>query len=83
MGKNSGMIRKLDELGRIVIPMEIRMQLEWKIKDPIEIAVCGKKITLQKHEQECIFCSNSKELKNYKGRLICHKCIKSVKKIEV
>jgi len=85
MGKNIGMIRKLDELGRIVIPMEIRTQLGWKIRDALEIAVQGRKITLQKHEEECIFCSNnkSKELINHKGRLICCKCINSVKNIEI
>jgi len=72
--KSTGIVRNVDELGRVVIPIEIRKQLKIAEKDPIEIYVDGSNIILKKHEPNCIFCGNSKKLKDYKGKLICDKC---------
>lgn len=73
--KATGIVRKVDELGRIVIPIELRNKLNIAIKDPIEIFVEGSSIVLKKYEPNCIFCGSSKELTSYKDKLICSKCL--------
>ena len=70
--------RKIDELGRVVIPIEIRNKLNISEKDPIEIYVENEKILLRKYEPSCIFCGNTKEIVNYKSKLVCQKCIKKI-----
>ena len=77
--KSTGVIRRVDELGRIVIPKEIRNKLEIEEKDPIEIYVEGNSIVLKKVESNCIFCLNTKDLIEYKGKLICRKCLNNLK----
>lgn len=79
--KSTGIIRKLDELGRIVIPKEIRKNLEIEEKDQIEIFTDGSAIVLKKYEPGCIICNNSKELTYYKDKLICNKCINALYQI--
>ena len=73
--KSTGMIRRVDELGRVVIPKEIRNKLDIQEKDPIEIYVDGDCIILKKFESNCVFCGNTKDLIEYKEKLICKKCI--------
>jgi transcriptional pleiotropic regulator of transition state genes len=73
--KATGIVRKVDELGRIVIPIELRNKLDIAIKDPIEIFVEGSSIILKKYEPNCVFCGNSKELTSYKDKLVCSKCL--------
>lgn len=73
--KSTGMIRRVDELGRVVIPKEIRKKLSIEEKDPIEIYVDGHSIILKKVEENCIFCGKNKDLINYKDKLICKKCL--------
>lgn len=73
--KSTGIIRKVDELGRIVIPMELRNKLNISVKDPIEIYVDGSSIVLKKFEPNCIFCGSSKSLVTYKDKLVCNKCL--------
>lgn len=81
--KATGIVRKVDELGRVVIPIELRNKLDIKVKDPIEIFVDGSSIVLKKYEPNCIFCGNSKELINYNEKLICEKCAEKIgKKVE-
>ena len=72
--KSTGIIRRVDELGRVVIPMEIRNQFNIVEKDPIEISVEGSCIVLKKYEPNCIFCGNTKNLVEYKDKLVCDKC---------
>ena len=74
--KSTGIIRKVDELGRVVIPIELRNTLKIAEKDPIEIFVDGSSIILKKYEPNCVFCGNSKKLVSYKDKLICEKCAK-------
>lgn len=76
--KSTGIIRKVDELGRVVIPIELRNTLKIAEKDPIEIFVDGTSIVLKKHESTCVFCGNSKKLVEYKNKLICEKCAKQI-----
>ena len=78
MEKSIGIVRNLDELGRIVLPMELRNKLGIKEKDPIEIFTKGSSIILQKYEQSCIFCGSSKDLMEYKEKLICEDCIRKI-----
>lgn len=77
--KSTGMIRRVDELGRIVIPKEIRNKLEIYEKDPIEIYVDGHSIVLKKFEENCIFCGATKNLVTYKNKLLCAKCLENLK----
>ncbi|MCI8641326.1 MAG: AbrB/MazE/SpoVT family DNA-binding domain-containing protein [Clostridia bacterium] len=72
--KATGIIRRVDELGRVVIPIEIRNQFNIVEKDPIEIYVDGSSIVLKKFEPNCIFCGSTKNLIEFKGKLICEKC---------
>ena len=73
--KATGVVRKIDELGIIVIPIEIRE------KDPMEIFVEGSNIVLKKFETNCIFCGSSKKLVEYKDKLICSKCAKKLSEL--
>ena len=76
--KSTGIIRRMDELGRVVIPIEIRNQFNIAEKDPIEIYVDGSSIVLKKFESNCVFCGNTKNLLTYKDKLICDKCSKKI-----
>ena len=78
--KSTGIIRKVDELGRVVIPIELRNKFDISEKDPIEIYVDGSSIVLKKYEPNCIFCGNSKNLVNYNDKLVCEKCIDKLQK---
>ena len=80
--KSTGIIRKVDELGRVVIPIELRNQFHIAEKDPIEIFVDGSTIILKKYEKSCLFCGNTKKLTTYKDNLICTKCLKQLKKLD-
>lgn len=81
--KSTGIVRKLDELGRVVIPKEIRNKLDIEEKDPIEIYLDGTSIVLKKFETGCIFCNNPKELISYKDKLICKKCLSKISDLNV
>lgn len=76
--KSTGIVRRVDELGRIVIPIELRNNLKIAEKDPLEIFVDGSSIVLKKHEDNCIFCGGTKDLVSYKDKLICNKCANKV-----
>lgn len=80
--KSTGIIRRVDELGRVVIPIELRNKFGIAEKDPIEIYVEGSTIVLKKYEPNCIFCGNSKNLSEYKGKLVCDKCLKQISEIK-
>ena len=80
--KSTGIIRRVDELGRVVIPMEIRNQFNIVEKDPIEIYVEGSCIVLKKYEPNCIFCGNTKNLVEYKDKLVCDKCTRLLNSLQ-
>ncbi len=79
--KSTGIIRKIDELGRFVIPMEMRNKLDISSNDPLEIYVEGTTIMLRKYEPDCIFCGSSKDVTPYKGKNVCAKCLSEMKKL--
>lgn len=76
--KATGIVRKVDELGRIVLPIELRRTLDIEIKDPIEIYVDGDYILLKKYEPACIFCGNVKGVKRIHDKNVCDDCIKGM-----
>jgi len=77
--KATGIVRKVDELGRVVLPIELRRTLDIEEKDPIEIFVDENMIILKKYEPECIFCSNAGDVIVYKGKNICKQCMAELK----
>lgn len=76
--KSTGIVRKVDELGRVVIPIELRRTLGIDEKDALEIYTDNEKIVLRKYEPACIFCSNTENVQNYKGKLVCTDCVKKM-----
>ena len=80
--KATGVVRKVDELGRIVVPIEIRNQFNIKEKDPIEIFVDDNSIVLRKFEQSCVFCGKTENLAKYKGKYICKNCSKKISNLQ-
>lgn len=77
--KLSGIVRKLDPLGRIVIPSEIRKVLGINEGDSLEIAKSDNEIVLRKYRKGCIFCGSEEGILEFKGILICEKCKQSLK----
>ncbi|RBP62082.1 transcriptional pleiotropic regulator of transition state genes [Alkalibaculum bacchi] len=78
--KSTGIVRKVDELGRIVIPIELRRTLDIDIKDSLEIYVDGNFVLLKKYEPACIFCGNAKDITNFKSKNICPDCLEQLQK---
>lgn len=73
--KSTGIVRKVDELGRIVIPIELRRTLYIEEKDALEIYVDGEHIILKKYAPACIFCDDARDVVVYKGKNICKSCL--------
>lgn len=78
--KSTGIVRKVDELGRIVLPSELRKVLNINIKDPLEIYVSGDSIILKKYIPACIFCDSADDVKKFKGKNICKTCLEQMQK---
>lgn len=76
--KSTGIVRKVDELGRIVLPIELRRTLGIDVKDALEIFVDGNQIVLNKYEPACIFCNSANDIINFKGKNICRECLKQL-----
>jgi len=80
--KSTGIVRRVDELGRIVIPIELRRTLDIEIKDALEIYVDRDQIILKKYEPACIFCGNARDISNFRGKNICKECQEALSKGE-
>lgn len=78
--KSTGIVRKVDELGRVVIPIELRRNLDINVKDALEIFVDGEQIILKKYAPACIFCGQAKDVTSYKGKNICPACLEELKR---
>mgnify|MGYP000983442623 FL=1 len=76
--KSTGIVRKVDELGRIVLPIELRRTLDIAEKDSLEIYMDGPSIVLRKYQPACIFCDDAKDVIMFHGKNICPKCIKAL-----
>ena len=77
--KSTGMVRRIDELGRIVLPKELRETFNIVERDALEIYTEGNSIVLKKYEPACICCGDAREVIVFKGRNICQKCLKELK----
>ena len=80
--KSTGVVRKVDVLGRIVLPIELRRTLNIDIKDGLEIYTEEDLIILRRYQPLCSFCGNSTELVPIKSVLICSKCVEEVKQFK-
>lgn len=79
--KSTGIARKIDELGRIVLPIELRRTLDLAEKDTLEIYVDGNQIMLKKYQPACLFCDGTDGLLNYKEKKVCAKCLRMLAEI--
>lgn len=73
--KSTGIVRKVDELGRIVLPIELRRTLDIDERDALEIYVDGNAVVLRKYQPSCIFCNDAEDVITYRGKNVCRKCI--------
>ncbi len=76
--KSTGIVRKVDELGRIVLPIELRRTLDIAERDSLEIYVDGDSVILKKYHPACIFCGDSKDIVPFKGKNVCSSCMKEL-----
>jgi transcriptional pleiotropic regulator of transition state genes len=79
--KATGIVRKVDELGRVVLPVELRKTFDIKKEDPLEIYVDGDCIVLKKYEPACIFCGNAKNVKRIHEKIVCESCLEEMKSL--
>ena len=79
--KSTGLVRKVADLGRIVLPIEMRRTLDIEEKDALEIYVEGSSVILKKYKPSCIFCDTTKDIVVFKGKNICPKCLKELKEL--
>jgi transcriptional pleiotropic regulator of transition state genes len=79
--KTTGIIRQLDTLGRIVLPIELRRTIGIGPKDMIEIFVEGSSVILRKYEPDCLFCGGSRDITPYKDKMICARCLKELRQL--
>lgn len=77
--KSTGIVRKIDNLGRVVLPIELRRTFDIDREDPVEIFVDDNYILLKKYQPACIFCNDAKDVVNFKGKNICQHCLAEMK----
>lgn len=80
--KSTGIVRKVDELGRIVLPIELRRTLDIAEKDCLEIYMDGPSIVLKKYQPACVFCDETKDIVVFHGKNVCTKCISALQSAE-
>ncbi len=76
----TGIVRRVDDLGRIVIPMELRRTLGINVKDPISISVEGDRIVLEKYRDACVICAGQDGITRVQGKAVCEHCVGEIKK---
>lgn len=77
--KSTGIVRKIDNLGRVVLPIELRRVFDIDREDPVEIFVDDNYIMLKKYQPACIFCGDAKDVIDYKGKKVCELCLAEIK----
>ena len=80
--KSTGIVRKVDELGRIVLPIELRRTRDIEEKDSLEIYVDGSSIVLRKYQPACVFCDDATDVVNFRGKIVCQNCLKELAGLE-
>ena len=78
--KSTGIVRKVDELGRVVLPVELRRVLGIAEREELEISLEGDRIVMKKYAPACIFCGGETALTDYRGKRVCAECIRELKK---
>jgi AbrB family transcriptional regulator, transcriptional pleiotropic regulator of transition state genes len=78
----TGISRRIDELGRFVIPKELRNTLGIDNKDPLELFIHGDQIVLRKYQRGCIFCNQMDSINQFRGHIICDDCVKNLQCME-
>ncbi|AIQ16968.1 MULTISPECIES: AbrB/MazE/SpoVT family DNA-binding domain-containing protein [Paenibacillus] len=73
--KPAGVVRKVDQLGRIVLPKSLRKRYQMNEGDPVEILVQGDHIILERYRPKCVFCGSIEGVSEYKDRYICAECL--------
>lgn len=81
--KATGIVRKVDELGRIVLPIELRRTLDIAEKDSLEIYTDGSAVVMKKYQPACIFCDSAKEIVVFHNKNVCAKCVKTMQGLNV
>ena len=76
--KSTGIVRKVDDLGRIVLPIELRRMLDIAERDELEIFVESDRIVLRKFESNCIFCGSAMGLRAFNGKNVCSHCVEKL-----
>ena len=79
MLKATGIVRKVDELGRIVLPVELRRTMDINERDSLEIYVDGTSIVLKKYRPTCVFCDSVRDIHVYRNKNICSRCMKELR----
>ncbi len=72
---STGIVRRIDSVGRFVLPIELRRTLQIEDSDSLEIFVEDNTIVLKKYQPACIFCGNARDVSTYKGKNVCAECI--------
>lgn len=81
--KSIGIVRKVDELGRIVLPSELRRTLDIGEREYMEIFVEGDRIVMKKYRPACAFCDSCRDVATYRGKNICRRCLKELQTLPV
>ena len=77
--KATGIVRKIDELGRVVLPIELRRTMNLEVRDPVEIFLDGDSIVLRKYEAACLFCGGTRNLTVFHGKPVCADCVRQLR----
>lgn len=77
--KSTGIVRRVDELGRVVLPIELRRTLDIEEKDALEIYTEGDRVIMKKYEPACVFCSGTRGVVSFRGKIVCAGCLKELK----
>ncbi len=77
--KSTGVVRQLDNLGRVVLPIELRRTMDISVKDPLEVYVDGDAIVLRKYQASCIFCGGTDDLIPFREKLLCKVCAEAIR----
>lgn len=79
--KSTGIVRRIDELGRVVLPIELRRTMNLEVRDPVEIFMEGDAIVLKKYEASCLFCGGNHQLTEFRGKQICGECVRRIREL--
>ena len=80
--KSTGIVRRVDDLGRIVLPMELRKTLDIETRDSLEIFTEGNTIVLRKYEPQCVFCGQAGNIEIFKTKNVCKHCMNEIANLE-